>query len=253
MKTIDFFGKLLFPAACPVCGEVQAQQITGEEPGICPACEKKVRRVVQPVCMKCGKPLGEKGMRREYCADCISNRHFFVQGRAVFVYAGVARGMYRMKYENRRDFAPVFAREAYRALGGWIAHIQPQALIPVPLHPARRRKRGYNQAELLARALAKLTGIPEEPDLVRRRVNTCPQKELNAGERKNNLKNAFQMSKNGVHLKRVLLIDDIYTTGSTADAVAKTLTEAGIEKVYVLSICIGGDDQGGFDYGSEDL
>ena len=252
MRTIDFFSKLVFPAACPVCGKVQEQRITGEQRRICRACEKKVRRVVQPFCMKCGKPLGKGGVRREYCADCVRQKHFFVQGRAVFLYGSVAQGMYRMKYGNRRDFAVTFAREAHMVLGDWIRYVQPQALVPVPLHPSRRRKRGYNQAELLARELSRLTGISMEK-LVKRGINTCPQKELNVVERKNNLKNAFQMSKNGVHLIKVLLIDDIYTTGSTVDAVAETLIAAGIEKVYVLCICIGGDDQGGFNYGSENL
>lgn len=254
MKAIDFLAKLLFPGACPICGEVQAQRLTGDGASrICSSCEKKVRRVRQPFCLKCGKPLGEGGGRREYCSDCMRKEHLFVQGRAVFVYVGVARGMYRMKYGNRRDFAVAFAGEAYEALGGWIRYVKPQALIPVPLHPARRRKRRFNQAELLARELSRLTGIPMERGLIERRINTLPQKQLNVGERKNNLKNAFQMSKNSVHLIKVLLIDDIYTTGSTVDAVAETLIAAGIEKVYVLCICIGGDDQGGFNYGSGDL
>lgn len=255
MPLIKFLTKLLFPAACPICGEIQAQYVTRENMArICPSCKKSIRYVTAPFCLRCGKPLGKGGMRREYCADCAKGRHSFTQGRAVLVYAGgVARSMYRMKYGNRRDYAPVFAREAYEMLGGWLSHIQPQAIIPVPLHPARERRRGYNQAELLARSLSELAGIPAEPFLVSRRVNTRPQKELNADERKNNLKNAFQMSKNSVHLEKVLLIDDIYTTGSTVDALAETLRKAGIEKVYVLCICTGGDDQGGFDYGSEDL
>ena len=117
MRTIDYLTKLVFPAACPVCGKVQEQRITGEQRRICRACEKKVRRVVQPFCMKCGKPLGKGGVRREYCADCVRQKHFFVQGRAVFLYGSVAQGMYRMKYGNRRDFAVTFAREAHMVLG----------------------------------------------------------------------------------------------------------------------------------------
>lgn len=254
LKILTFLNKLLFPGACPICGQVQEQRVTGDGVArICPDCEKKVRRVLPPFCLKCGKPLGRGGECREYCGDCARQKHFFVQGRAVFVYGSVVRGMYRMKYGNRRDFSVTFAREAYIALGDWIRHVQPQALIPVPLHPSRRRKRGYNQAELLARELSRLTGIPLERSLVKRSVRTRPQKELNTLERKNNLKNAFQMSKNSVHLIKVLLIDDIYTTGSTADALAETLMGAGIEKVYVLCICIGGDDQGGLDDGSKDL
>ena len=84
-------------------------------------------------------------------------------------------------------------------------------------------------------------------------INTSPQKQLSAKERKNNLKNAFQMSKNIVQLEKVLLIDDIYTTGSTVDAAAGALMGAGVKKVYVLCICIGGGDGGGLDNGSKSL
>lgn len=244
MIITDFLTKLLFPGSCPICTEVQPQRITGDGVGgICPSCEKKLRRVRQPVCLRCGKPLGEGHARREYCADCEKKPHVFVQGRAVFVYQGaIIRSMYRLKYGNRRDYAPIFAREAYEALGEWIRRIRPEAIIPVPLHPLRRRSRGYNQAELIAVALSKLTGIPLELKLAERKINTCPQKELNERERKNNLKNAFQISTNSVQLTKVLLVDDIYTTGSTVDAVAETLMRAGISKVYVLCICIGGGD-----------
>lgn len=255
MIILNFLTKLMFPGSCPVCGEVEPQYITGDGNAyICPACERKLQRVRQPVCLRCGKPLGEGGARREYCLDCVKKKHFFEQGRAVFVYQGaITRSMYRLKYSNRRDYAPVFAKEAYKELGDWIGRIQPQALIPVPLHPMRRRSRGYNQAELIAGALSRLTGIPMEKRLVVRKVNTSPQKKLNEQERKNNLKNAFQMSKNIVQLTKVLLVDDIYTTGSTVDAVAETLMRAGIAKVYVLCICIGGGDQGGLDDGCENL
>lgn len=248
-----FLMKLLYPATCPICDEVQEQLLTDDGIAeICPSCEKKLVRAAQPVCMKCGKPLERDRVRREYCADCMRHPHKFTQGRAVFVYQGaVVASMHRLKYKNRRDYAAAYAKEAYRTQGEWIRRIAPDALIPVPLHKKRRRRRGYNQAELIARKLSEYTGIPMEKDLLLRRVNTRPQRQLEAKERKNNLKNAFQMSKKIVKLERVLLIDDIYTTGSTVDAAAEVLMSAGIKKVYVLCICIGGGDTGGLDYGSE--
>lgn len=239
-----FLEKLLFPACCPICDEVQEQQFTGESrTQICPSCEKHIKRVMPPFCLRCGKPLGEEQVRREYCADCAKKKHAFVQGRAVFVYQGALIGsMHRLKYANRRDYAPVFAREAYETYGSWIRRIEPDAIIPVPLHPKRRRRRGYNQAQLLAKALAELTGIPMRADLLLRTRNTRPQKALSGEERKNNLKNAFQMSKKIVQLEKVLLVDDIYTTGSTVDAAAEALMRTGVKKVYVLCICIGRGD-----------
>ena len=255
MKIIQFLTKILFPGSCPVCGEVQEQMLTDDGIArICPACEKKVIRVTAPFCLRCGKPLEPNLVRREYCADCRKSAHAFAQGRAVFVYQGALIGsMHRLKYGNRRDYAAVFAREAFETHGDWIRRIAPDALIPVPLHPKRRRQRGYNQAELIADALGRFAGIPVEKKLLLRTVNTQPQKQLRAQQRKNNLKNAFQMSKNRVQLRKVLLIDDIYTTGSTVDAAAETLMGSGVEKVYVLCVCIGGGDGGGSDNGCKNL
>ena len=125
--------------------------------------------------------------------------------------------------------------------------------------PSIRSTGAYMTAETLAQvqgnpeALAELTGIPVEKKLLLRTVYTDPQRKLNARERKHNLKNAFQMSKKIVQLEKVLLIDDIYTTGSTVDAAAETLMGAGVKKVYVLCICIGGGDAGGLDNGSKSL
>lgn len=255
MKWIPFLTRFLYPDSCPVCGEVQEQLLTDDSAArICPDCEKKVKRVMQPLCMKCGKPLEADRIRREYCADCMKETHTFVQGKAVFVYQGAIIGsMHRFKYGNRRDYAAVFAREAYETYGSWIRRISPDALVPVPLSKKRRRSRGYNQAQLLAEALAELTGVPAENHLLLRVADTSPQRRLSAKERKNNLKNAFQMSKKIVQLEKVLLIDDIYTTGSTADAAAETLMRAGVKKVYILCICIGGGDLGGMDNGSKNL
>ena len=255
MKIITFITKLLFPSSCPICGEVEEQLLTGDGVAqFCPQREKKLVRVRQPFCLKCGKPLEEDRVHREYCADCTKQAHAFSQGRAVFVYQGdIIGSMHRLKYANRRDYAAIYAREAYRTYGGWIRRIAPDMIVPVPLHPRRRRERGYNQAELIAEALAELTGIPLRKKLILRTVYTKPQKQLSAKERKNNLKNAFQMSKKIVQLKKVLLIDDIYTTGSTVDAVSEALMSAGVKKIYVLCICIGGGDGGGFDDGSKSL
>ena len=116
---------------------------------------------------------------------------------------------------------------------------QPDALIPVPLHKSRMRKRGFNQAALVAERMGERLGIPVEEKLLIRVKKTSPQKELNDSARRENLKNAFQLCGNDVKLKRVVLIDDIYTTGSTLDAAAAALLAAGVEKVYFLSICIG--------------
>ncbi len=237
--------KLLYPPVCPICDRVLPQRLTDDGIGrICTDCEPSLIRVKEPFCMRCGKTLARTDAVQEYCDDCRRKTHVFTQGRAAFVYSGAVIGtMHRFKYSNRRDYAPVLARELYRMHGAWIQRIAPDAVIPVPLHPKRRRMRGFNQAALLARQIARLSGIPLEEKLLVRTQNTQRQKALDAHERKNNLKNAFQTTKKIVQLEKVLLIDDIYTTGSTADAAAAALVQAGVKKIYVLCVCIGGEDQ----------
>lgn len=115
----------------------------------------------------------------------------------------------------------------------------PDALVPIPLHKTRKRKRGFNQAQLLAEKLGEILEIPVEKRILERTKKTGPQKELNDVQRRANLKNAFQVRQNDVRLKRIVLVDDIYTTGSTIDAAAAVLLEHGAEKVYFLTICIG--------------
>ena len=113
------------------------------------------------------------------------------------------------------------------------------AFIPVPLHRTRQDKRGYNQAELLARELSRLFGVPTRSDIVKRTKKTLPQKQLNAISRQNNLKKAFNIGSDVVKLNKTIIIDDIYTTGSTLDAVASELKRHGVGKIYFITLCIG--------------
>jgi len=224
---------LLFPRRCPICDEVLKR---GSEL-ICRDCAPRVLYVGEHYCMKCGKPLGEGEM--EYCRDCRRKTHAFDRGRAVFAYRPVAQSIYRFKYQGRREYADFYAAEAVRQLGEAVRHWKPDALVPVPVHWKRRAHRGYNQAEVFARCLGAKMGIPVVTNLVKRCRNTRPQKLLNAEERQNNLKRAFIMARNDVKLNTIIIIDDIYTTGSTVDAMAKLLRTSGIKHIYVLTIAIG--------------
>lgn len=151
--------------------------------------------------------------------------------------------LYRYKYSNRRDYTEFFAREAERMYAGWIKQCAVEAIVPIPLSKKKKRRRGYNQAEIFAKRLAELTDLPCITKLLIRTRDTAPQKHLSVQERKNNLKNAFKISENIVKLSRVLLVDDIYTTGSTVDAAALALKQAGMKEVYFLCISIGQGQQ----------
>lgn len=270
----DHLGPILFPLRCPVCDEI----LTPEEVdiGIHINCRKKLYLIQGATCMHCGRPLGmvEKGMQKkeayligerteEYCMECKrkgyvrsfpcassakyphnfqKNMSYTAQGKALYLYQGeIKNTMYRFKYANRREYATFFAQETIKMYGDWISQKQIQAIVPVPMFEKKKKRRGYNQAESFGRELSRALGIPLDTKLIRRVKDTTPQKELNDVERKNNLENAFQIEKSIVQYSQLLVVDDIYTTGSTAEAVAKELTKTGVRQVYVFSICIGAD------------
>ncbi len=224
--------QLLFPLRCPVCDGIVRPY--GEK--ICLDCMKKLKLLTPPRCMICGKKLMDQ---EEYCGDCRKRKHNFVRGRALYEYESVAGCIYRFKYGNRREYADFFGEEISRLLEGFIREIQPDALVPIPLHRSRRRTRGYNQAALLARAVGKYSGVPVYENLLKRVKNTAPLKRQNPEERQNNLKKAFHIWQNDVKLSTIIIIDDIYTTGSTMDEAAKVLGEHGAERVYFITLASG--------------
>lgn len=224
---------IFFPPRCPVCDELL---LPGKE--ICEPCRKKIKVIEEPMCKKCGKPLTDE--RKEYCSDCRKKQHFYTQGKAVFVYDGAIRiSMYRFKYSNKREYAPFYAKVAAERYGTWLKRKGVEAIVPVPMYFWKRQLRGYNQAEVFAKALGKELQIPVECKMVKRVRNTIPQKELNGEERRCNVKNAFQFTEDIVKYKQIVLVDDIYTTGSTMDAVTEVLLAAGVKKVYYICISIG--------------
>lgn len=230
---IDLAG-LLFPRRCPVCHE------TVEEPGelACGICRLKLPYINGPACRKCGKPLlsGE----REYCMDCRNRRHHFRQGKAPFVYDKLMReSIARFKYGGRKEYAAFYAEEILRRCWKEAAYWKPEVLVPIPLHPSRKRKRGFNQAQLVAERLSQKTGIPMDAGLLRRVKKTHAQKELSGRDRAANLRGAFSIRDEKVPYKKILLVDDIYTTGSTMDEAARMLLEHGAGSVYFLCICVG--------------
>lgn len=232
MKT-DLAG-LLFPRRCPVCHEVVED---AGEPA-CKICRTRLPYVRAPFCLKCGKPLLAE--EREYCGDCRRKKHMFRQGRAPFVYDPLMReSIARYKYGGRREYASFYAEEILRKCAREAALWKGEVLVPIPLHPSRKRKRGYNQAALLARELSKRCGLPVDEKLLVRTRKTRAQKELNDQERMANLKNAFSVREGNISYKNIILIDDIYTTGSTVNEAARVLREKGAETVFFLCICVG--------------
>lgn len=224
---------LLYPRRCPVCDE----PVKPWNALICEDCVPKLTYISSPRCFKCGKHIGNSG--KEYCDDCAAHPHFFDGGRALFSYRSVAASIARFKYGGRREYAACYAACMAEQLGNFIHVCRADALIPVPLHKSRLKKRGYNQAQVLAQELSALTGIPVRADLIERTVKTIPMKDLSADERQNNLKRAFKIRRNDVKLNIIIIIDDIYTTGSTIDAMSREFRKAGVERIYFVTLAIG--------------
>jgi len=233
MKLMKWCLRMLYPQTCYFCGKIN-------ETPICEECIKKVTYIKEPRCKKCGKPIRYK--EQEYCLDCQRKSFSYEQGRSLWIHKGaVPWSIYQFKYHNRRVFGEFYAEELFRLYGEKIKEWGIDVIVPVPLHPRRQRMRGYNQTEIIAKHLSKLTGIPVEKKWVKRIHYTQPQKKLNNKERKKNLERAFCIQKQYKEYERVLLIDDIYTTGSTIDTIAKQLLEKCNKKTWFLTISIGQD------------
>ena len=229
----------LYPRRCPVCGEI----VTPKGRLICPSCLLRLSPVKSPVCQKCGKEVWSEEI--EYCPDCVKHRRSFARGMALFNYTEeAARSMAAVKYKNKREYLDFYAEAVAEKLRQYENREEWQfdGLVPVPVHPARKRKRGFNQAEVMAKRMGERLEMPVCPEFLYRIRNTEPLKELNPDERLQNLQQAFQADAEAIRasgVQNVLLVDDIYTTGSTAEACTRALLSAGIEKVCFFAVCIG--------------
>lgn len=191
--------------------------------------------------MKCGKPI--RYAEKEYCHDCVRVKHYFEKGAALWLHEEpVNLSIYQYKFHNQRNFGRYYAEEMAKRHRSRLMKWNPDIIIPIPLHSSKLRKRGYNQAAIVAEELERLTGLPVNAGLLKRVRGTNPLKTLDPAGRKRNLRKAFAVAESKKQMlngKTVLLIDDIYTTGSTMDEAAKCLKVAGAEKVFYLTISIG--------------
>lgn len=225
---------LLYPPTCPLCRAV----LPIRSGAVCTLCRAKISYVRTPVCLRCGKEVMDE--EQEVCEDCVAHERSFIRGFPAMNYVEpLPESIADFKYHNRRDYAVFYAQEIVRCHGQAILALAPEALIPVPVHREKLKKRGYNQAEVLARALEDVFHIPVDAEIIERRVNTLPQKALDDAEREKNLKSAFHSTDKIVKYNKVMLVDDIYTTGATIEACTRALKDKGITEIYYTSICIG--------------
>ena len=219
---------IFYPRRCVICDRI----LRMKEQEICRQCKGLPLLIGENFCMKCGKRVPEG---QEYCEDCQSKKTTFLCGRSVFSYnRDLRRSIARFKYHGRQEYASYYGRMMYKVHKEWIQKIQPDMLLPVPVHKKRLQQRGYNQAELIAR-------IPVVTDWLCRQENTLPQKELSAQERFQNLQGAFAVKEAELYtnINCVIIIDDIYTTGSTIEACSQVMRKIGVQNIYFLCLCSG--------------
>ncbi len=227
--TLDF----IYPRRCPVCDDlVMPGHLIHEE------CEKKIKYIRGNCCIKCGKRL-TSSESLEFCADCSNTAHRFTRNFPLFQYRSISGSVYKFKYLGRQEYADFYARAAALKLGNKLKRLKLDAIIPVPMFGSKQYKRGYNQAEVFAGKLSKRLGIPMYNDVIVRSRDTLPMKQLDVRGRRNNLKKAFNIVRNDVKFKCILIIDDIYTTGSTIDEIAHEFQMEGVREVYSLTLSIG--------------
>lgn len=230
----------IYPPRCPICDDilVEGKNIP------CLRCRHHIRYITSPRCMKCGKQIEDEDT--QYCYDCLKTTHYFTKGIAVWSYQDcIKQSIYNFKYNNKRENSKFYINEILRIYEKQIIQWKADVIIPIPLHRIRERRRGYNQAKLIADGISRQLNIPVNNNILIRTINTRPQKELNDKERIKNLANAFAVtdafktSQTSHNIKKAILIDDIYTTGATMDICAKLLRESGFEEIYYICVCTG--------------
>lgn len=224
--------ELLYPRRCALCD----RPLLSKEILVCKDCGKRLPFLTGPVCFICGQPLDDK--TEEYCRGCKDNHHSYLRGYAPFLYKGQVReSILKLKYSHRAEYANFYAKAIY-AYGKYLLNSwKPQAIVPIPIHKDRLIHRGYNQAGLIGSELAALLGIPCVEALLRVH-STKPMKELSIIDRKKNLIRAFRVNPQTRLPARILLVDDIYTTGATIDAAAALLLAAGAEQIWYTCAAI---------------
>ena len=222
---------ILYPRCCPVCHRILPDQTSL----VCMECAEDLRPVKTPFCLKCGTPVAQG---EEFCRACRRAEHLFDCGRGVFSYDDVwKKSIEKYKYYGCREYGDFYAEMMVRCASGDRRIRQADLVVPVPLHEKKKRIRGFNQSWYLAARVACQMGIPARESAVIKLHETKSQKKLSFPERRRNLRDAYEV-RESVTGRSILVVDDIYTTGSTMDAMAEVLYRAGADRVCFLTFCV---------------
>lgn len=220
----------VYPAdvTCDVCG---AELVADTRYNLCAECVAEMPFIEGHRCVCCGLPVNDEA---EWCLRCMNTESVYRVHRSPLLYSGKARTLvYALKFGGKKYVARLFGAmmsDAFLSCG-----MEGEIIVPVPMTDRERKKRGFNQAELLARDVGARLNMPVLPALVKHR-ETAPQKELTGRERESNLKGCFSAAyAEYIAGRKILLVDDVFTTGATANECARTLLGAGAASVSVLT------------------
>lgn len=232
------------PPSCLSCSK-----IVSNNQGLCENCWEELTFLGKPCCAQCGFPFDtnlskNKDTENGLCGPCISRQPKFDKARSIVTYDDISRDLIlKFKHGDRLEVAPLFGHWLTLQYKEITSHTDVDFIVPIPLHPKRLLFRRFNQAALIAKHLSKNVGKPFHPRLLKRIKNTESQGHLSASARKRNIRNAFQIDRlpksavtGTLEGTCVLLIDDVYTTGSTVEEAANCLKRAGARTVFVLTI-----------------
>ena len=235
---VVFFRKLsgdlldfIYPPFCGTCG----LPLKDEEKNICRNCWQTLTTIKAPFCQRCGLPLDSAGL---LCPVCRVRQRRFSFARSLGPFdERFQKVIHLLKYRHRKSLAEPLARMLASSLRQERRFDAMEAILPVPLHAVKARSRGYNQSELIAAHLARRTGLRLLKGTLRRTRNTPSQSGLGLARREINVRGAFGVKdRQTISGKRLILVDDVLTTGATVDACVEVLLQAGAEEVCVLTV-----------------
>lgn len=228
-------AEVFFPRSCVHCGD--AVEGTDYE-FLCRSCSRELFLSKSPACTTCGYPFFGMLAGPRVCPHCVDLDPVFDQGKTLFLAKGPARSLiHELKYQSGfyilKDVEAMIARTPY-----YREYFDGAILVPVPLHPTKERERGFNQSRVIAESLLASTGAKDLQNLLIRTVYTQTQTRLSRAARHQNVKNAFALTPDSVVLPQqsYILVDDVFTTGSTLNACAATLRNAGAEQIKVATL-----------------
>lgn len=244
-EILHYVINFIFPKHCVICDKVLPFGNGLQSEFLCEDCKDKLLFIEEPSCKKCGAKIYEKD--EGLCDNCKNkvkdDSSFFDYGFGLLRYNDyVKESIHRIKYNNKKEYIEFYAKMLAKAYYEKFKQINADCFVPVPIHKVREKERGYNQSKVLAEYLSKELYrydiyIPVNISLIKRVKETLALNKMSTNERQVELNNAFEVN-NGENIKKVIIIDDIYTTGTTIETMSKILKEHGVKEIYFACLAV---------------